>query len=131
MLKLISLRTPYMQNSWLTNTDKFRRGQQCVNPLHMSEVDAIARGFFEGDSIRVYNRFGSIETQVRINPDLRRGVVAMSHGYGNAGAYSLQTASEKPGVNCNVLMPIGQEFEPMSYMSWMSGVPVEVERVAG
>jgi anaerobic selenocysteine-containing dehydrogenase len=128
VLKLISLRTTYMQNSWLTNTDKFRRGKHCINPLHMSEVDAVARGIFDGDGIRVFNQHGSIETQVQITDELRPGVVAMTHGYGNTEAYSLRTASKKPGANCNVLMPMGTEFEPMSYMSWLSGVPVEVER---
>jgi anaerobic selenocysteine-containing dehydrogenase len=103
---------------------------QCINPLHMNELDAAARGLFDGDWIRVFNDSGSIQTQLQINDELRPGAVAMSHGYGNTGTFGMRTASEKPGVNCNVLMPMGTEFEPMSYMSWMSGVPVQVERSA-
>jgi anaerobic selenocysteine-containing dehydrogenase len=130
VLKLISLRTPYMQNSWLTNTQKFRRGKQCVNPLHMNETDAVDRGLHNGDAIRVFNDYGSVEAEVEIDNDLRPGVVAMSHGYGNSKAYSLRVASDKAGVNCNILMPIGAEYEPMSHMSWLSGVPVNVKRIA-
>jgi anaerobic selenocysteine-containing dehydrogenase len=126
-LKLISLRTRYMQNSWLTNTEKFRRGMQGINPLHMHESDAAARGLYDGDWIRVFNEHGNLQTRVHISDELRPGVVAMSHGYGNTATFGLRTASDKPGVNCNVLMPMGTEYEPLSYMSWMSGVPVQVE----
>jgi anaerobic selenocysteine-containing dehydrogenase len=128
-LKLISLRTPYMQNTWMTNMTIFRRGKESVNPLHMCEKDAMARGLYEGDPIRVFNEHGSLETQVRIDNDLRSGAVAMSHGYGQARTYSQKVASEKAGVNCNVLMPVGAgTYEPISYMSWLCGVPVNVEK---
>jgi hypothetical protein len=83
-----------------------------------------------GDAIRVFNDYGSVEAEVEIDNDLRPGVVAMSHGYGNSKAYSLRVASDKAGVNCNILMPIGAEYEPMSHMSWLSGVPVNVKRIA-
>jgi hypothetical protein len=37
---------------------------------------------------------------------------------------------KNPGANCNSLVPIGQgSYEPRSYMSWLSGVPVSVERI--
>lgn len=130
-LKLISLRIPYMQNSWMTNVTKFRRGKEAINPLHMCEQDAVVRELYEGDPIRVFNEYGSIETEVRINNDLRQGAVAMSHGYGQAHTYSMTVAQEKPGVNCNILMPMGVgTYEPISYMSWLCGVPVSVEKIS-
>lgn len=130
VLKLISLRTPYMQNSWLTNIPRFRRGKEGVNPLHMCEQDALARGLYEGDRIMVSNEHGSLETEVHINNDLRQGAVAMSHGYGQSRTYSMKVAQEKPGVNCNVLMPMGVgTYEPISYMSWLCGVRVSVEKI--
>jgi anaerobic selenocysteine-containing dehydrogenase len=100
-----------------------------LNPLHICEADAAARGLHNGDAIRVFNQYGSIETQVYINNDLRSGSVAMTHGYGHAHAYGLQLASRTPGANCNALMPTdASSVEPLSYMSWVSGVPVQVEK---
>ncbi len=129
-LKLVSLRTPYMHNSWFANSEKFRRGKHAQNPLNMCESDASARALHNGDPVRVFTEFGSIETQIFINDDLRPGVVAMSHGFGNKRSYGLQVALENPGANYNALVPVGAgSFEPLSYMSWLNGVPVKVEKL--
>ncbi|WP_020108053.1 molybdopterin-dependent oxidoreductase [Nocardia sp. 348MFTsu5.1] len=129
-LKLISLRTKYMQNSALVNAPKFRRGRNRDNPLHMSEEDAVAHDLFDGDSIRIWNEHGEIESHVYIDGSLRRGVVAMSHGFGTGRATTMTNAAQKPGANCNILMPNGVgSYEPLSFMSWLSGVPVEVAKL--
>ena len=130
-LKLISLRTRYMHNSWLTNLPRLRRGANAVNPLHMTELDARARGLHEGDVARLYNDNGEVRVVVHIDSKLRSGVVAMTHGYGQAGNEALSQAGSKPGANCNKVMPIGPEsFEPISHMSMLSAVPVYVESIA-
>lgn len=127
-LKLISLRTPYMHNSWLANIPVYRRGRHGDNPLHMCEEDAVKRGFFDGDLIEISTEYGRIEARLFVDDTLRPGVVAMTHGYGNKRAATMRTAAEKPGVNCNILMPNGVgTYEPLSFMSWLSGVPVRVE----
>ncbi|MDX8356399.1 molybdopterin-containing oxidoreductase family protein [Sphingopyxis terrae] len=129
VLKLISLRTRYMHNSWLTNLSRFRHGPNAINPLHMAEADARERRLHEGDVVRLHNEHGEVEAVVHIDPTLRRGVVAMTHGYGQAGNLGLSEASGKPGINCNVVMPVGPgSFEPISHMSMLSAVPVLVER---
>lgn len=128
-LKLVSMRTIHMHNSWLANMPKFRRGILAENPLNICEADAVRLGLHEGDAIRVYNEYGSIETRVLLNNDLRPGAVAMTHGYGHKTASRLRVASTKPGANVNDLMPSGADtHEPLSYMSWMTGVPVQIER---
>jgi anaerobic selenocysteine-containing dehydrogenase len=126
-LKLISLRTKYMHNSTLVNVTRYRRGRNYDNPLHMCEEDARMRGLFDGDRVRIWNENGAIESHVCIDNDLRSGVVAMSHGYGTGRAKTMRIAARNEGANCNVLMPSGVgTFEALSYMSWLSGVPVEV-----
>ena len=128
-LKLISLRTPYMHNSWLSNVQKFRRGTQTANPLNICSSDATANGLLDGDRVRVFNDHGSVETRIMINDELRPGAVAMSHGYG-AGRHTMRVAEAIPGANYNELVPTGPEgVEPLSYMSWMCGVPVSVEKI--
>ena len=126
-LKMISLRTRYMHNSWLTNSAKHRRGMQSTNPLHISSVDASARDLFDGDLVEVFNAQGSIKAVVLIDDDLRPGVVAMTHGFGNHSSFGVSVANRKPGANSNALLPIEVEnIEPLSHMSWMTAVPVEV-----
>jgi len=108
-----------------------RRGPNVENPLHISEADAAERGIHDGDEVHISNEFGQITARVVIDNDLRPGVVAMSHGYGHRRSFGLTNAREKPGANCNALMPMGKEHvEPLSYMSWISGVPVRVALAA-
>jgi anaerobic selenocysteine-containing dehydrogenase len=117
-----------MQNSWLVNNPRFRQGKHAYNPLYMNEADAARRGLYEGDEVRVFNSHGSIEAWLTIDNNLRVGTVAMTHGYGQQNSFGLQVAQRKPGSNCNALMPTGPEaVEPISYMSWLSAVPVEVK----
>jgi hypothetical protein len=58
------------------------------------------------------------------------GVVAMSHGWGNAGTNGMQVAQASPGANCNVLLPSGPEsFERLSSQAHMTGIPVNVTAI--
>lgn len=127
-LKMISLRTKYMQNTSFVNLPRLRRGRNRDNPIHMCEQDAKARGLYDGDRVRIWNEHGEIESHVYVDDGLRPGVVAMSHGFGTKHATTMRVAVDKPGANCNVLMPSGVgSYEPLSFMSWLSGVPVNVE----
>lgn len=128
-LKLISLRTPYMNNSWFANAPKFRKGKERDNPLHMAVADVERLELTEGDRVSLSTKFGSIETHVFVDDSLREGVVAMAHGYGHARSFALKVAQQNAGSNCNDIMPSDADsFEPLSHMAWLSAVPVRVER---
>jgi formate dehydrogenase len=128
-LKMISMRTPYMHNTWFSNLAKFRRGAQSVNPLHINSIDATRLELTEGEDIRVFNQYGSIETQVRIDDDLRPGAVAMTHGYGK-GRAAMRVAEGNPGANANRLVPNTMDtVEPLSNMTWIGAYPIEVEKL--
>jgi formate dehydrogenase len=126
-LKMISMRTPYMHNTWYANMKKFRRGAQSINPLHMNSSDAERLKLTDGEKIRVFNQYGSIESQLCIDDDLRPGAVAMAHGYGK-GRAGMRVAESNPGANANQLVPDTMDtVEPLSNMSWIGAYPVEVE----
>jgi anaerobic selenocysteine-containing dehydrogenase len=128
-LKLISLRTPYIQNSWFSNLPSFRRGMRATSPLFMCEADAATRGLHTGDAVRVFTTAGSIETALVVSEEVRAGTVAMSHGFGHQNSFGLRVAARWPGANYNALLQTGTDaYEPLSHMSWMTGVPVEVEK---
>jgi len=127
-LRLINLRSNYMHNSWLHTMEKLKRPKQRDNPLHMSPADAQRLGLVDEQTVRVHNRHGEIEATVRIDDSLVSGAVAMSHGWGNAGAPGMRVASRYPGVNVNRLLPSGLgSFDKLSNQAFMSGVPVTVE----
>jgi anaerobic selenocysteine-containing dehydrogenase len=131
ILKLISLRTPYIQNSWFSNLEPFRRGMRSTNPLFMCESDAAKRGLHTGDMVKVFTDYGSIETEIVVSDEVRPGTVAMSHGSGHQKSFGLRIANMNPGSNYNALVPTGTNgYEPLSHMSWMTGVPVTVEYLA-
>ncbi|MEZ5597071.1 MAG: molybdopterin-dependent oxidoreductase [Pseudomonadales bacterium] len=130
-LKLISLRTNYMVNSWFHNVPSLKRDNALDNPLHMNPDDAAARQLAEGTEVRVSNRYGAVVATVRLDDTLRRGVVAMTHGWGHGGNRRLRVASNHPGVNVNELLPTGiGSYERLSNQSHMTGIAVDVAAVA-
>lgn len=128
-LKLITRRDSRMHNSWYQNLPRLRRGPHGRNPLHVHPEDARSRGLKEGDLVRISGPGGRIEAPVTLDDELMPGVVAMAHGWGNAGSTGLTVAGRHPGVNPNRLLPSGPgSFEPLSSQAFMTGIPVEVAR---
>lgn len=126
-MKLISLRTNYMQNSWFHNVSKLKRGRHLDNPIHMSSEDAEKRMLVDGDWVQVATAYGQLKTCVHIDDTLRPGAVAMTHGWGNAHTYGMQVAQQYPGVNVNDIMPRGVgSYEKISNQSFLTGVPVTI-----
>ena len=126
-LKLITLRTNYMHNSWYHNLPELKREHQKDNGLHMHPEDIRARGLHDGDEIEVSNHWGSLVTRLRADDTLRPGVVAMTHGWGNQRSHGLKVAQQFPGSNVNVLLPTGPgSFEKLSNQAFMTGIPVMV-----
>lgn len=130
-LRLINLRTPYMHNSWLHNDPALKRPRQQDNPLHMHPTDAERLGLGEGAVVKVHNPHGALHCKLHIDPSLRPGVVAMSHGWGQSRTPGMPVAQRYPGSNVNVLLPQGRgSFEKLSNQAHMTGIPVEVRPAA-
>lgn len=72
---------------------------------------------------------GTICAPVRFDPNLRPGVVAMTHGFGNGATAGMPNAQAYPGVNVNLLGPSGAgSFDPVSGMLQVT-IPVDVAAV--
>ena len=126
-LKLISKRDRYMLNSWYSNVAKLKSGERDRNYLFMHTEDAAIRQIADGDRVRISNDNGEITSQARLTAELMPGVVAMTHGWGHGRTPGMRVAQEKPGTNCNALLPSGPgSFDPLSNQAHMTGVPVEV-----
>lgn len=126
-LKLITRRDPYMHNSWYANVPSMKRGKRATNRLYVHPDDLAARGLADGDRVRVSNEHGAVEVEVAADEGLLAGVVAMTHGWGNAQTPGMRLAQATPGVNANALLPIGPDsFERLSSQAFMTGIPVEI-----
>ena len=126
-LRLITRRTRNTLNSALANVGKLKARGAATNPLWMHPDDAAARGLADGQLACVHNGSGALDAPVALDPNLRPGVVAMTHGFGYAGTPGMPTAHAHPGVNVNVLSPSGPgTFDPLSGMTHLTGIPVEV-----
>ena len=128
-LKLITRRTNTMLNSGFQNVKALREMQgAATNPLYMHPRDALERGLRDGQFVVVRNEHGEVRTELALDEKLREGVVAMTHGFGNQRTSGMPVAQSMPGVNVNVLSPVGPgSFDPLGGMSWLTGIQVEVE----
>jgi formate dehydrogenase len=130
-LKLVTRRDPYMHNSWYANLPALKRGDRDRNFVYVHPDDAADRGLEEGAKVRVENENGAIALEVKLDPGLMRGVVAITHGWGNRATPGMRVAQRTPGENPNVLLPVGPgSFEPLSSQAFMTGVPVELVPLA-
>lgn len=128
-LKLITRRTSHTLNSAMANVGRLRKNCS-TNPLYMHPDDAGRLGLADGAAAAISNDFGCIEAPVKIDDTLRVGVVAMTHGFGHAGATGVPVAEQYPGVNVNQLAPHGPgTFDPVSGQSQLTGIPVDVAPV--
>jgi anaerobic selenocysteine-containing dehydrogenase len=126
-LKMITLRDPYMHNSWYANIERMKGGAKDRNYLYIHPDDAERRGVAKGDKVRLSNEWGEVVVELRLDPDLKHGVVALTHGWGNAKTPGMRVAHNTPGANQNALLPSGVgSFDPLSNQAFMTGVPVEV-----
>ena len=127
-LKMITLRDPYMHNSWYANLERMKGGAKDRNYLYVHPEDADQRDIGKGDKVRLSNEWGEIVVELRLDSDLKRGVVALTHGWGNAKTPGMRVAHNTPGANQNALLPSGVgSFDPLSNQAFMTGIPVEVE----
>jgi anaerobic selenocysteine-containing dehydrogenase len=128
--KLITKRTLNTLNSTLQNLP-VRGSDGDANPLWMHSADGSRLGLGPGARATISNEYGTVEADVRFDDRLRPGVVAMTHGFGNASTTGMPRAQERAGVNVNILSPHGPgTFDPVSCMSHVTGVPVDVRAAA-
>ncbi len=126
-LKLINRRTTNTLNSFFQNVAALKERGADHNPIFMHPTDIAKLGLQIDQPARIYNDCGSVVALVAADPNLRAGVVAMTHGFGNQSASGMKTAQRFPGVNVNMLSPSGAgSFDPISGMSHLTGIPVSV-----
>jgi anaerobic selenocysteine-containing dehydrogenase len=127
--RVIGMREPRSENSWMHNAPLLMRGNRIHRAL-MHRDDAAARQIGEGDTVTVRSPYGQIALPVSLTADIVPGTIAVPHGWGHKGTGGWKLANRAGGVNVNQLMSSDPaDVEALAGMSWLTGVPVEVERV--
>ena len=125
---LIGKRERHTHNTWMHNAAGLV-GEETTNYLYMHPEDAAAKGIRQGDRVSVRNQEGArVEIPCRLTADLRRGVVAVPHGWGHVHDAGWRRARRSPGVNVNRLASDSVwKLEPIAGVAWMTGIPVDVK----
>ncbi|KUI32322.1 formate dehydrogenase [Mycobacterium sp. GA-2829] len=128
-LRMIGLREPRSENSWMHNSPLLMRGDRRQHAL-MHVDDAAEQHIADGDDVRITSPYGSITVPVLTTKDLMAGVVAVPHGWGHKGTGGWRLANRAGGANVNQLTSSDPaDVEALSGMAWLTGVPVRVQRV--
>jgi anaerobic selenocysteine-containing dehydrogenase len=128
-LVLIGRRHVRSNNSWMHNARSLVKGPDRT-ALLVHPADAAARGLVKGDRVAVSSRAGRVTATVEISDDVMPGVVSLPHGFGHADAKdTLRVAGAVGGPNANTVTD-ASSVEPLTGSSILTGVPVELERVA-
>ncbi len=89
--------------------------------VEMHPVDAAERGLADGMPVRVWNELGEVRTDVRLNPDLRPGVVMLPKG--------LWSHNTRSGTTANALTPAS--LSDVGGGACFNDAQVDVERDPG
>ena len=125
--RLISRR----QINVLNSTGRDIPGQnhgKTYNPAYMHPEDIAALGLHSGDPINLRSSRASIPAVVEADPNLRRGLVSMSHSWG--GAPDTDDQFRQVGACTGRLVSDNQDYEKYTAMPRLSNIPVQVEVAA-
>jgi anaerobic selenocysteine-containing dehydrogenase len=127
---MIGLRELRSHNSWMHNSEKLMRGEQRRHAARIHPDDAGELGLEEGARCRIVSANGAIETEARLTDEVKRGTIAVPHGWGHRGG-SWRRAIAAGGANTNVLASTDpDDLERLAGMAHLNGIPVRVEAVA-
>jgi anaerobic selenocysteine-containing dehydrogenase len=98
------------------------------NPLWMHPSDMQGLNIETGDEVEISSRHGAIRAIVEADGDMRRGTVAMTHGFGPGPSGDCDL--RRDGSNINLLLSWTDDPDQYHGMPRMSAVPVAVSRSA-
>ncbi|WP_237572778.1 molybdopterin-containing oxidoreductase family protein [Mycolicibacterium lacusdiani] len=125
-MRMIGMREPRSENSWMHNAPLLMRGERGHRGL-MHLDDAADRGILDGDVVEVSSEHGRIALPVALTADIVRGTIAIPHGWGHRGTGGWRIANRAGGANVNQLTSSDpRDVEALAGMSWLTGVPVQV-----
>lgn len=102
-----------------------------TNPAYMNPEDLAALGISDGEIVEVRSRLGAIPAVAAASPDIRSGVVSMSHCWGDSPAAAEDGAGRVRaiGSNTNRLIDNRWQAEKYSGIPRQSCIPVAIHKL--
>lgn len=126
-MRMIGMREPRSENSWMHNAPLLMRGDRTQSAV-MHVDDAAVRAIEDGAQVVVRSPYGKVAIPVSLTTDIMPGTIAIPHGWGHRGTGGWRIANRAGGANVNQLMSSDPEdVEALAGMSWLTGIPVEIE----
>ena len=126
-LRLIGLRELRSHNSWMHNAPLLMRGGR-THAARIHPDDAEGVGIADGERVRISSPHGSIEIPATVTDEVKRGTVAVPHGWGHSGGWTVANAAG--GANVNQLASSDPaDLERLAGMAHLNGIPVRLEAV--
>jgi len=122
-LLMIPMRLHNSSNSYVMMRQQLKVS---TNPAYLHPAELESRGLASGDLVKVRSRYGEIVGVVEPDPNVRRGVLAMSHCFG--GNPDEPDDPLGTGANTNRLLSMDYDFDPYTGIPRMSAVPVAMEK---
>lgn len=97
-----------------------------LNPAYMNPSDMAREHIHDDERVVIESRHGALEALARADPDLRSGVVSITHGFGNLPGRRQEGACA--GVSTNLLTSSVHDRQAINAMPRLSGIPVSVRK---
>ena len=121
--RLISRRSKHRYNS-NGHTFPHLRKKMPTNPAFFHPDDLAELAIAEGAVIEITSRVASIHAVTKASDKVRRGVISMSHAFGDDDAGKDQVHEQ--GGSTNRLIDDAQDMDPITGMVLQSAIPVRV-----
>ncbi|MEZ5533110.1 MAG: molybdopterin-dependent oxidoreductase [Steroidobacteraceae bacterium] len=127
--RLIPRRFADRYNSFGRNFARLVRKYR-YNPAFMHPEDLRELGIATGELIEISSDHGAILGVAEADETLRRGLVSMTHAFGDLPAEDETAQVREVGSNIGRLIPVDRDFDPWCGIPRMSDLPVNVRRHA-
>jgi anaerobic selenocysteine-containing dehydrogenase len=99
------------------------RNRMPYNLAYLNRDDMTAENLADGDEVMLESDHGAIPAVVAADPELRPGVVSISHGFGGLPD---EDDYRQLGSSVNLLISTDRDCETINAMPRMSGIPVAI-----
>ncbi len=127
-LRLVSRRVMNVLNSVGHDLPELRR-TRAYNPAYMHPDDLAELGLTRGDVVELRSPHAAILGVVEADPALRRGLVSMSHAFGDVPERDGEV--RRIGSSTGRLTPVDRDYDRYTGQPRMSNIPVEVRLYSG
>lgn len=120
---MIAQRLKHVMNSiGLDFPETQKRGVS--NPAGLNPQDLVDLGLSDGDMVRIESEYDSVTAVVRSAPEMKAGVVGMSHCFGEAGGDN--NDPRHGGTSAGRLIATDRAYDPATAMCRQSAIPVRI-----